>query len=422
MNFHPQPKTLEPGQDIPVPVGLPTLAKLAFDGIDLASTWNAFVHRVTEVPGDAAAFLDLSTIAQLQGRREHRIALQVEALKLQRLYRQLPACSAAEPVRVLAFMAPGDFMANLPIEFLLANTNVRLDMLYVVPGAPLPHSIPDHDLALAAVAESDENQPLLREISNIVRGWPAPVVNAPDRIARLTRDGTWELLKSAPGVVIPINARIDRTAFTRVAAGEIAIEDILEGSNFPIIARPSGSHAGEGLCKLDNREAISGYLDERPESAFYIAPFVDYRGRDGLFRKYRVVLIDGRSYASHMAISSHWMIHYLNAGMASSTEKRAEEARFMADYDHDFAIRHAQALAAIAELAGLEYLPFDCGETQDGKLLVFEAGTNMIVHSMDSPDLFPYKRPQMEKVFRAFEAMLRSKVDRHRAAPPLSPA
>jgi hypothetical protein len=31
----------------------------------------------------------------------------------------------------------------------------------------------------------------------------------------------------------------------------------------------------------------------------------------------------------------------------------------------------------------------------------------MIVHSMDPPELFPYKPPQMEKVFGAFRAMLR---------------
>ena len=88
----------------------------------------------------------------------------------------------------------------------------------------------------------------------------------------------------------------------------------------------------------------------------------------------------------------------------------------MADFDCDFAVRHAVALEAIAERAGLEYLPFDCGETQDGKLLIFEAGTNMIVHSMDSPYLFPYKQPQMEKVFRAFEAMLKNKAGCNRAA------
>jgi hypothetical protein len=31
----------------------------------------------------------------------------------------------------------------------------------------------------------------------------------------------------------------------------------------------------------------------------------------------------------------------------------------------------------------------------------------MIVHAMDPPELFPYKLPQMRKVFGAFEAVLR---------------
>ena len=61
-------------------------------------------------------------------------------------------------------------------------------------------------------------------------------------------------------------------------------------------------------------------------------------------------------------------------------------------------------------------------ETRDGKLLVFESGTNMVVHCMDPQELFPYKRPQMEKVFDAFETMLKQKIERNRAAPPLSPA
>jgi hypothetical protein len=36
----------------------------------------------------------------------------------------------------------------------------------------------------------------------------------------------------------------------------------------------------------------------------------------------------------------------------------------------------------------------------------------MIVHRMDPPNIFPYKGPQMAKVFGAFEAMLRSKAVR----------
>jgi len=407
MNFHLGQTTFDDDQEFPVPIGVPALSKLAFDGFDLAPTWNTLVHRFSNAPDDAAALQDLSAIALLQGRPDDRIALQLEALKLQRVYRQLATRTTAEPLRLLAFMAPGDFKANLPVEFLLADSSVQLDMLYMMQGAPLPDVVPDHDVALVAIAESEQAQPLLRELARALRTWPKPVVNAPDRVARLSRDGTWELLKSAPGVVFPINVRVGRARLMDVAGGKTAVESILGGSGFPIITRPLDSHAGEGLAKLDNRPAITRYLQERPEEKFYIAPYIDYRGSDGLFRKYRIALIEGRPFACHMAISEHWMIHYLNAGMRDNPAKRAEEARFMLDFDIEFAVRHARALNAVARLTGLEYLPFDCGETQDGRLLVFESGPNMIVHSMDPPDIFPHKRAQMEKVFTAFQAMLK---------------
>jgi hypothetical protein len=98
--------------------------------------------------------------------------------------------------------------------------------------------------------------------------------------------------------------------------------------------------------------------------------------------------------------------------MGESAEKRAEEARFMANFDTDFAVRHTGALHGIAERVGLEYLPLDCSETRDGRLLLFELGTNMIVHAMDPPDVFPYKLPQMQKVFGAFQEMLKAKAVR----------
>jgi len=391
--------------DPATPIGLPTLCKMAFDGLDLAPVWNKLVHRINAQPGDAAALLDLSTIAQLQGRPQDRVALQAAALQLQQVYRRPAAIAAPRPLRLLAFMASGDFMANTPLEFMLEGSSIVLDMMYVVPGAVLPEP-PEHDVALVAIDESDATAPVLREISRLVKSWPRPVINAPDRIARLTRAGTWELLKSAPNIVIPMNARIDRKTLADIGAGVVAIESVLEGSGFPIIARPFWSQAGMGLVKLDDASAIDAYLREWADAEFYLAPFVDYSSADGLFRKSRIAIIDGRPFVCHMAISQHWMIHYLNANMRNDAAKRAEEASFMANFDGDFAVRHAAAFRTIADRSGLEYLPIDCAETQDGKLLVFEVGTAMIVHAMDPPDLFPYKRPQMEKVFKAFQTML----------------
>ena len=397
--------------DPATPIGLPALCKMAFDGLDLAPVWNDLVHRVQARPDDAAALLDLSTIAQLQGRPQDRLELQLAALNLQSIYRRPAEVASARPLKLLAFMAPGDFMANTPLEFMLEGSSIELDMMYVVPGMVLPQP-PEHDVALVAVDSSGEATPVLREVAKLVKSWPRPVLNAPDRVARLTRAGTWELLNSAPEIVMPMNARIDRATLIKVGAAEVAIESILGGSGFPIIARPSWSQAGIGLVKLEQASEIDAYLREWADAEFYVAPFVDYSGRDGLFRKCRIVLIDGRPYVGHMAVSQHWMIHYLNANMRYDAARRAEEARFMTEFDESFAVRHAAAFKAIVERTGLDYLPIDCAETLDGKLLVFEVGTAMIVHSMDPPDLFPYKRPQMDKVFKAFQAMLYKAAER----------
>src|SRR4029079_12644855 len=142
------------------------------------------------------------------------------------------------------------------------------------------------------------------------------------------------------------------------------------------------------------------------EAEFFVARFVDYASTDGSFRKYRIVFVDGRPYACHMAVAERWDVWYLNAGMAFSAEKRFEEERFMRDFDDDFAYSHRDAIVAIAERVGLDYFMIDCAENKSGDLLIFEADNTAVVHNMDSPEMFPYKPPQMRKVFDAFAAML----------------
>jgi hypothetical protein len=220
------------------------------------------------------------------------------------------------------------------------------------------------------------------------------------------------LLQSAPGLVMPVTIRVDRQSLDRVGNTDMVKLPAWDGG-FPIIVRPVDSQKGHGLAKLDDPGAIASYLRARPEDAFYVAPYVEYRGPDGQFRKYRIVLIGQRPYACHMAISNHWVVHYISAGMPESTAKRAEEARFFAGFDDGFARRHQDALAAIAKRLELEYVGIDCGETPEGELLIFEVDSGMTVHAMDPVDIFPYKRPQMHKVFRAFRQMLMDHSIRH---------
>ena len=197
-----------------------------------------------------------------------------------------------------------------------------------------------------------------------------------------------------------------REILAGVAAGAVRLADLMPGADFPIIARPVGSHAGHGLEKLDDAPAAGAYLAAHPEAQFYLAPFVEYAGPDGKYRKQRIAFIGGRAFPSHFAVSDHWMVHYLSAGMAEDAARRAEEAHWMATFDEAFAVRHAAAFEALRRRLGLDYFGIDCAELPDGRLLLFEADVAMIVHDLDPVDVFPYKKPAMRRLFAAFQAEL----------------
>jgi hypothetical protein len=394
----------------PAPIiGLAAIARLAFSGSpELQVLWQSLIKRTTTAPEDVGALLDLSVIELIAGRRDNRLRMQAQALAKQRIYRLAPMVESAAPLRLLAFMAPGDFMVNTPVEFLVEGSAVQLDSLYLLPGEPLPAFIPEHDVAFVAVAESEANRPLLQFMQEVAKTWPMPIVNAPQFIERLTRDGAYELLRNTPGLLMPANRRVSRADLQEVVNGARTL-DALMGENFPIILRPVGSHGGQGLERLADRAELAIYLQRQAGADFFISPFIDYRSSDGLHRKSRIALIEGRAFGCHLAISPNWMVHYLNADMAGNAGNRAEEARFLTNFEEEFGARHKETFAAIAERTGLDYAQLDCAETSDGRLLLFEIGTAMIVHAMDPVDVFPYKKPAMEKVFAAFVDMLRRK-------------
>ena len=387
-------------------LGLAPLMRMALSGADLTPLKTELIARATAHADDANAMLDLSTVLQLMMQHDLAMDVQAQALQMQQLY-HLPSSCKTPGLRILVIMGPGDLMANAPLDCLLEGSDVDVDILYInFNQVASPTWIPEHDLLFCAINQSEYNDPLLQHMENVLAEWPRPVVNAPAAIRRMSRDGAWAWLKSLPGLIMPQTVRIERAVLEQLARGETALNCLLEGATFPIILRPVDSHAGHSLVKCESPANIFTYLQAQTEEKFYLAPFVNYRSADGQYRKYRIMLIDGRPYACHLAISDDWMIHYLNAGMSNSAQKRAEEASFMADFDEGFARRHAETLKALADQVGLAYFGIDCAETLDGKLLAFEVDVGMVVHDMDPVDLYPYKKPQMQKVFSTFRQML----------------
>jgi hypothetical protein len=398
-------------------IGFAQLTSMAFGGADLRPLRDQLMSKVADGTADVGEALDLSLIAQLLGDKPTGMAIQAEVLAFHQLFRS--PCSVAKPkLRVLALAAAMDMGGNTPIEFLLEDSGIELLTLYVVAGVELPMPLPEHDVAIVIASDSEECRDALRKIERAAARWPRPLLNPPQLVGNLDRDKLHRLLGGIEGLDMPATTSVTRTQLSELALPDAVVADIAADLQFPLIVRPRGSHAGAGLARIDDRAMIGDYLAQRPEQEFFVSRFVDYACHDGLFRKYRIVVVDGRPYACHMAIADRWDIWYLNAGMVFSETKRLEEANFMRTFDHGFAARHDSALTAMAERIGLDYFTVDCAENKRGELLIFEADNTAVVHNMDSPELFPYKPPQMRAIFEAFAAMLyrRARGGRERAA------
>ena len=387
---------LNPNLEPPLVLGTAELATRAYHGQSL----EQLLALIGTPENPAARHFDQGLAHQLWFARETGLAHQQQALKHSSLYRIRETPTGRPTIKLLAFMAPGDLMVNTPLDFLTAHLDIRLDLLYLLPNQPLPAAIPDHDVAICAVSDSDRET--LHRVAALQRTWPRPILNDPRKILPFARDWLVNTLRGIPNLHC---AETIQTTRAQLTAGP-PIQNLLPNSRYPILLRPLASHGGQGLAKIDTQADNAAFLNTTEGNDFYLTQFINYRSRDGWFRKYRVAFIDQKPFLCHMAISEHWMIHYLNAGMTESAAKRNEEAQAMASFETTFATRHAAAFEALNKVIGLDFFSIDCGETRDGALLIFEADVAAIIHLMDPPEMFPYKRAAMQKCFDAFGAMV----------------
>ena len=381
-----------------------TIVRMSTQGADLANLWNELSDDGDDrtMPGRG---MDLSVLAQLKGDKQLGIEIQQDMLELQQTYCSRQT-SPRQGLRVLALAAASDIGANTPIDFLLEGSDVQLAVCYILPGKPFPDILPDHDVAIVIAPTTNDGQSALAAIEAISGKWPRALVNHPSGIRKLERDALYKTLRDVPGLVIPQTTRIARAELQRMTLQPPPAPAPRGPYSFPIIVRPVGSHAGVGLERIDNTDEIAGYLQRRPDAEFFWSPFIDYASKDGLFRKYRIVIIGGRPFAVHLGISDEWKVWYASADMAVSVDNRVEEAVFMQFFDEEFGLRHGSALTAVAQRVDLDYVAIDCAETRDGKLLIFEADNCAIVHNIDPVNVFPYKNAQMHKIFDAFIELL----------------
>jgi glutathione synthase/RimK-type ligase-like ATP-grasp enzyme len=351
----------------------------------------SLMKEATQTPDAANMCMKLHYIFAAYGQDASALQMQAKALEFRKLFRIV---APPQPrIKLLALVAAGSMMDNTPIDFLVEQSDIQVDLLYVDEHITKSISVPEHDLAFVALGESKKNMPILEALTSLMPHWPRPYINRPSAIEKCARDLFYELMKNSSLVRVPRTIKV----------GKEQVD--FRGAVFTI--RPIDTHAGEGFVKITSQEQLTHYLEPfESMQKFYVSQFIEYQSKDGLYRKYRIALIDSQVYICHLAISSDWIVHYFPSGMEHSAEKRQEEAQAMENFESRFARKHAQAFMEIDQAMGLDYVILDCAEAPNGELVVFEADPGAWIHATDPRELFPYKPAIMQKAFDAFRRLL----------------
>jgi Tfp pilus assembly protein PilF/glutathione synthase/RimK-type ligase-like ATP-grasp enzyme len=312
----------------------------------------------------------------------------------------LPYRGPQQPIKVLLLLATTTgnvpthrFLTNLLFERILVATE------FYEPGMALPA----HHLVFNAVGEADTSERALAGATAVLVNTKRPVINPPSAVLGTSRRAIAERLATVPGVVTAKTTAMARERLLAVDAATMLAE---EGFVFPLLLRTPGFHGGEHFVRVETSEALAGAVEALPGEELLVIEYLDARGADGKSRKYRVMLIDGRLYPLHLAISEDWKIHYFSADMAESAENRAEDAAFLTDMPKVLGERAVGALRQVQKMLGLDYGGIDFGLNAAGEVLIFEANSTMTVVVPDRDPRWDYRRPVVHGIYQALLQML----------------
>ena len=264
----------------------------------------------------------------------------------------------------------------------LLGTGVQAPMLKIAPDEDCSNSrfdVSRFDCVINLITEAELHRKVLNNVRTLLRDYRGRIINPPDSILRSTRDQVAARLQGTEGAAVPKVLRL--SAAKRKGAARLIDE---AGLCFPMLLRQAGTHTGRFVGRFDNLDPLLAALPD--DGDHLLTEFVDFRGADGLYRKYRVFFIGKRRVVRHMLVSDEWNVHASDRRrfMAARQDLIAEEERLLAVPDGAFPTSVHAVLADVRERMGLDFFGMDFAIIPDGRLLLFEANATM--------NFFPFLR------------------------------
>ncbi len=194
---------------------------------------------------------------------------------------------------------------------------------------------------------------------------------------KTTRDNIYQLLQGIDKLHVPKTVKIQPKS-------PAEIYDTIEKENFefPVIFRQAGDHGGDSTIWIEDttEEFYAFPLDGRD---YYLTQFVDYQ-EDGLYQKYRLIIIDGEVYLRHVKISDQWMVHHKTQIKNPEDLQKDISERFLDKIKP--AIQ--PIITEIYNQLKLDYFGIDCYIDKNMNILTFEINANMIIFLQPKVDIF----------------------------------
>ncbi len=318
-----------------------------------------------------------------------------------RVFAAWPYRGTAPPIRVLLLgSVRGGNLPAFPLldQTLFAVTTVAMEFFAT------SMALPPHDIVFNAIGDADLCRPALLAAAALLACTNAPVVNPPAPVLASGRIDNARRLAGLPGVLVPDMRLRPRAAL---------LAD--PGCGWPKLLRAPGFHTGRHFVRVDAPGDLAGALASLPGDEVLVIAYAAPATTDGLFRKFRVLRVDGALYPLHLAISRDWKVHYFTAAMAENADFRAEEARFLADMPAFLGEGAMAALAKIFDALALDYAGIDFALAPDGRVVLFEANATMAIVPPTAEPIWDYRRPAVNNVIAATVAMLRRRSTASRA-------